>query len=126
MKHPWNPVVFAIFSLCTSAVAAERDTIKTYHADEIVVTATRSTILQNDSPSPVTLLTLQDIQRTNGSSVVDVLRSSEGVFLKDYVPTVSLKTVSFRRMAAEHILVRYDGTRLNNFQNGQVDFSLFP
>jgi outer membrane cobalamin receptor len=126
MQHSWNNVVFSILFFCTSAIAAEKDTIKTYHANEIVVTATRSTILQNDSPSPVTLLTLQEIQRTNGSSVVDVLRSSEGFFLKDYGPTASLKTVSFRGMAAEHILVLYDGTRLNNFQNGQVDFSLLP
>jgi vitamin B12 transporter len=58
--------------------------------------------------------------------VVDVLRSSEGIFLKDYGPTASLKTISLRGMAAEHILVLYDGTRLNNFQNGLVDFSLLP
>ena len=126
MQHTSNPVVFSILFLCTSVLAAEKDTTTTYHVDEIVVTATRSTILQNDSPSPVTLLTSQEIQRTNGSSVVDVLRSSEGLFLKDYGPTASLKTVSFRGMAAEHILVLYDGTRLNNFQNGQVDFSLLP
>ena len=126
MQHRWNRVIFSIFFFCTSAIAAENDTTKTYHANEVVVTATRSSILQNDSPSPVDILTLQEIQRTNGSSVVDVLRSSEGFFLKDYGPTASLKTVSFRGMAAEHILVLYDGTRLNNFQNGQVDFSLLP
>jgi outer membrane receptor for ferrienterochelin and colicins len=106
--------------------SSDEDTVRTYHAQEIVVTATRSSILPKDSPSPVTILTNQDIQQTNGSSVVDVLRSSEGVFLKDYGPTASLKTVSFRGMAAEHILVLYDGTRLNNFQNGLVDFSLLP
>jgi vitamin B12 transporter len=106
--------------------SAGEDSTRTYNAQEMVVTATRTAILQKDSPSPINILTTQDIQRTNGSSVVDVLRSSEGVFLKDYGPTASLKTVSFRGMAAEHILVLYDGTRLNNFQNGQVDFSLLP
>ena len=102
------------------------DSTRLYNAQEIVVTATRTAILQSDSPSPVNILTTQEVQRTNGSSVVDVLRSSEGIFLKDYGPTASLKTISFRGMAAEHILVLYDGTRLNNFQNGQVDFSLLP
>jgi len=29
-------------------------------------------------------------------------------------------------MASEHILILLDGIRMNNFQNGQVDFSLFP
>jgi len=104
----------------------DEDSTHIYNAQEIVVTATRTSILQNDSPSPVNILTTQDVQRTNGSSVVDVLRSSEGIFLKDYGPTASLKTISLRGMAAEHILILYDGTRLNNFQNGLVDFSLLP
>ena len=111
--------------LCTSS-PSDDDTIRTYNTQEMVVTATRSSIMPKDSPSPVTILTNQEIQNSNSSSIVDVLRSSEGVFLKDYGPTASLKTVSFRGMAAEHILVLYDGTRLNNFQNGLVDFSLLP
>jgi vitamin B12 transporter len=112
--------------LCSTLSNSEEDTICTYNTQEMVVTATRSSIMPKDSPSPVTILTNQDIQNTNGHSVADVLRSSEGIFLKDYGPTASLKTVSFRGMAAEHILVLYDGTRLNNFQNGLVDFSLLP
>jgi vitamin B12 transporter len=100
--------------------------MKTYRTEDVVVTATRSVIQPKDSPSPVQVLTTQDILRTNGSSVADVLRSSESVFLKDYGPTASLKTVSFRGMASEHILVLLDGIRMNNFQNGLVDFSLFP
>lgn len=126
MLFKCKTVILSIFFLHGSIIASEKDTTRTYHINEIVVTATRSAILQNDSPSPVNILTSQEIQRTNGSSMIDVLRSSEGVFLKDYGPTASLKTVSFRGMAAEHILVLYDGTRLNNFQNGQVDFSLLP
>ncbi|RPI05943.1 MAG: TonB-dependent receptor [Ignavibacteriae bacterium] len=106
--------------------AVQEDSVRTYQAQEMVVTATRSPILQNDSPSPVNVFTSEDIQRSNGNSVLDVLHSSEAVFMKDYGPLASLKTVSFRGMASEHILVLYDGTRLNNFQNGQVDFSLLP
>jgi outer membrane cobalamin receptor len=102
------------------------DSTRTYRADEVVVTATRSNIQPKDSPSPVQVITTEDIQRTNGSSVADILRSSESIFVKDQGPTASLKTVSFRGMASEHILVLLDGTRINNFQNGSVDFSLLP
>ena len=105
---------------------ADDDSTRTYQAQEMVVTATRTEIMQGDAPSPVHIVTSEEIQRANGSSVVDALRSSEGIFLKDYGPAASLKTVSFRGMAADHILVLYDGTRLNNFQNGLVDFSLLP
>ena len=107
-------------------IASDEDSTRTYNTQEMVITATRSTIQSQDSPSPVTILSTEDIQRTNGSSVADVLRSSESLFLKDQGPTASLKTLSFRGMGAEDILVLLDGTRINNFQNGQVDFSLIP
>jgi vitamin B12 transporter len=126
MQHRWHIALFSTLFFSASVHGAELDTTQTYRADEVVITATRSSIQTADSPSPVKVLTTQDISRTNGSSVADVLRSSESIFLKDYGPLVSLKTISFRGMAAEHILVLLDGTRINNFQNGQVDFSLFP
>jgi vitamin B12 transporter len=125
-------IMYSFLFLCPAALSSgmrarsDEDSTRMYNTQEMVVTATRTAILQYDSPSPVNILTTEEIQRTNGSSVVDVLRSSEGIFLKDYGPTASLKTVSFRGMAAEHILVLYDGVRLNNFQNGLVDFSLLP
>jgi outer membrane cobalamin receptor len=129
---PMKKQFFAILFCLPLAVAYGRspdsgeDSTKVYHVADVVVTATRSEILLKDSPSPVQVLTTQDILRTNGSSAVDILRSSESIFLKDYGPTAGLKTVSFRGMASEHIIVLLDGIRMNNFQNGQVDFSLFP
>lgn len=107
-------------------VDAGEDSIRTYYAGDVVVTATRSSIQAKDSPSPVQVLTAQDIQRTNGNSIADVLRSSTSVFLKDRGPDASLKTISLRGAASEHILVLVDGVRMNNFQNGSVDFSLLP
>jgi len=124
MKHTWNAAICSTIIFFASAIAADDDTTKTYHTEDVVVTATRSAIQPKDSPSPVQVLTTQDILRSNGTSAADVLRSSESIFIKDQGPIASLKTVSFRGMAAEHILVLFNGTRLNSFQNGQVDFSL--
>jgi outer membrane cobalamin receptor len=126
MLNQWNATICSTLIFFAMARAADGDTTKTYHTDDVVVTATRSVIQLKDSPSPVQILTIQDVLRTNGSSVSDILKSSESIFVKDQGPTASLKTVSFRGMAAEHILVLLNGTRLNNFQNGQVDFSLLP
>lgn len=128
MRQQFKAILFFVPMALSYGMLSESedDSTRTYHADEVVVTATRSAILSKDSPSPVQVLTVEDILHTNGTSVADVLRSSGSVFLKDRGPTASLKTVSFRGMAAEHILVLLDGTRINSFQNGQVDFSLLP
>jgi hypothetical protein len=68
MQRRWNAAVFSILIFSSTSNAFEKDTTQTYHANEVVVTATRSAILQDDSPSPINILTFQEIQRTNGSS----------------------------------------------------------
>jgi outer membrane cobalamin receptor len=126
MQQKLFSAICLVILLSSSAIAEDQDSAKTYQAKDVVITATRSDIQLKDSPSPVQIITTQDIIRTNGSSIIDVLRSSESVYIKDQGPTTALKTISFRGMASEHILVLLNGNRINNFQNGLVDFSLLP
>ena len=128
MKYILYTVSFLIiFTRCQAIpIISDDDTLHVYPMKDVVVTATRTTIFSKDSPSPVQLIAQQEIERTNGNSLADLLRTSGSVFIKDRGPISSLKTISLRGMASEHILVLLDGTRLNNFQNGLVDFSLLP
>lgn len=123
----WIFILFAwTFVARSSAQEVDSDTGKVYSVPEVVVTATRSPIPLSDSPSPVTVITLQDIERMNAITLADVLQSSGGVILNDQGGQASLKTVSLRGMSSYHVLVLVDGTRLNSFQNGLVDLSLLP
>jgi vitamin B12 transporter len=114
--------------LCSVAWAQNQqsDSAKTYQLGEVVVTATRSPISIKDSPSPVEVIDAQQIQYASGSTVADALRDYSSVFLKNYGADAALKTVSLRGTASEHLLVLVNGSRLNSFQNGLVDFSLLP
>jgi vitamin B12 transporter len=122
------PAMFLIVVLCPAVRAQNQqiDSTKTYQMNEVVVTATRSTISIKDSPSPVEVIDIQQIQRTNGGTVADVLQDYSSMFLKNRGADASLKTVSLRGTASEHLLVLINGSRVNSFQNGQVDFSLLP
>lgn len=103
-----------------------RDSAKTYQAAEVVVTATRSSISEKDTPSPTEVLGTSEIYSANGVTVADALQMYTGVLLREYGAGASLATVSLRGSASEHVLVLIDGNRFTGFQNGLVDFSLLP
>ncbi len=106
------------------AQVAPRDSSATYQAAEVVVTATRSTISGEDAPSPVDIVGPERIQNLNGTTVADALQTYSGLFVRDHGGGATLKNVTLRGSATEHVLVLVDGNRYSNFQNGQVDFSL--
>ncbi len=103
-----------------------QDTVKTIQLSEIIVTATRSQILAKDSPSPVDVIDLHQIQSVYGNTVADVLQRYTSIFLKEYGASGALKTASVRGTASEHLLVLINGNRVNTLQNGLVDLSLLP
>lgn len=102
------------------------DSARTYRAAEVVVTATRSPLLEQDAPSPTEVLSTVQIQNANGTTVADALQYYTGALVRDYGAGASLSTVSLRGSASEHVLILVDGNRLSGFQNGLVDFSLLP
>jgi vitamin B12 transporter len=102
------------------------DSSKIVAMKEVVVTATRSAIPLNDSPSKVDLYTSDRIQSINATSVADVVETSGSIFLKDYGIYGALKTASIRGSASEEVLVLLNGSRLNNFENNVADLGLLP
>ena len=58
-----------------------------------------------------------------GRSLGDLLRLSSGVSVRSYGPDGSLQSVSFRGLGPEYTTVMLNGIRLNDEQNGVVDFS---
>ncbi len=101
----------------------QRTVIKT---DEVTVTATRGSSLITEVPASVDVLSTQMIERENPSNLAEVLENVQGVYVRDYGGLSGLKTISLRGSNSEQVLVMLDGQRLNNPQNGQVDFSSIP
>lgn len=77
------------------------------------------------SPTPTQSVSGADLQRLNSLSIADALRFFSGVQLKDYGGIGGIKTVDVRSMGVNQTAVFYDGIKIGNTQNGQVDLGKF-
>ena len=114
-------LMIAIMALLRSQVAAQEPSA--YATDSVhyvgeVVASSRLTFRET---VPHQTLKGVQLQRLNQHSVADALRYFAGVQLKDYGGVGGIKTVNLRSMGSHHVGVYYDGVRLGNAQNGQVD-----
>jgi vitamin B12 transporter len=121
---------FCSFLICLPLATAHGglsgDTARTYYADEVVVTATRTAILSADAPSPIQVLTAESIRQINGTTAADLLRTANGVTIKDYGTVGGIRNVAFRGLSTENVLLLVDGNPINDPEYGSVDLSLLP
>jgi outer membrane cobalamin receptor len=126
MQHSWNAVLFPTLAFFASAIGADKDTTKTYQANEVVVTATRTAIPIADTPSPIHVISYESIQRIDGKTVTDVLRNVNGASIKDYGAVGGTKQVTFRGLSTENVSLLINGKPINDPQYGSIDLSLLP
>ena len=124
MQHRWNAILCSILFLFAPAIAAEKDTTKTYLANEVVVIATRSAIPPSDAPSPVQIISSSFIQEVSPITVADLLRLTNGVYINYYGAAGGVKNLTFRGLSTENSLILINGNPINDPQNGSVDLSL--
>jgi len=98
--------------------------VEAIHFDQsVTVTATRGHSLVTEVPASVNVVKLEEIESRNPQNLAEALQNVQGVYFKDYGGLGNTKTISLRGSSAEQVLVMLDGQRLNNPQNGQVDFA---
>lgn len=95
--------------------------------DTLVVTANRFQEPLSAVLAPVTVVTREDIDRWQVSSVNDVLRRLPGVAIAQNGGEGQLSTIFLRGTNSNHALVLIDGVRLNLAGvSGAADLSQFP
>ena len=102
------------------------DTVRSYTLDEITIRVLRFRPVEIQSPSSVSVIEKPEIDRRFATSLSGVVSTVPGLFIKDYGSSSGLKTISQRGLGAEHTLVMLNGMRVSSFQNGLLDFGLFP
>lgn len=75
--------------------------------------------------SPVKSLSGSSLRSLSSHSVADAIRYFAGVQVKDYGGIGGLKTVNVRSLGARHTGIFYDGIKIENAQNGQVDLGKY-
>lgn len=108
-------IVFAfLYSLSSFA---QIDTVK---LEEIEVLGLKS-VHDNNSASPVQILTSKKIHLLPSTSVADAIKNFSGVVIKDFGGIGGLKTVMIRSMGASHTGIYIDGIPGNDIATGQAD-----
>lgn len=114
--------------LCTAlSVTAFSGWAQDTRPDTLVVTANRFQQPRSAVLAPITVVTRQDIDRWQSTSVNDVLRRLPGVDIAQYGGMGQNSSISIRGTNASHVLVLIDGVRLNLAGvSGAADLSQFP
>ena len=109
-----------------SSPAASRTDSTVLHVrlPEVVVSATRTRIPVDESPSAVTVVGRNELDRSPGQRLSSILQGLPGLAVRDLGGLHSIKTLSSRGTASVHTLFLVNGLRLNAPQNGLVDLGL--
>ena len=120
----FSSILWTGFLLPLNTWAQTDSTKKATQLKEVQIREYRLTE-QSKSPTPLQILSGEDLKRINSLSVADAIRYFSGVQLKDYGGIGGLKTVNVRSLGTNHTAVFLDGIQIGNAQNGQVDLGKF-
>ncbi len=97
--------------------------------EEVVVTGTRTQEEVRRVPANVTVINEKDIRDSNAKNVPDLLRTEEGVSVRDYYgngKTVNVDLRGFGESSSANTLVLVDGRRVNAIDLSGVDWTQIP
>lgn len=88
--------------------------------DQIVITASRAPETQGQSPSSVTIIDSNEIERLDEPLVADLLRLTPSAAVTEIGPAGSLTEVRIRGAEANHTLLFVDGIKINDPASGDA------
>ncbi len=93
---------------------------------EIVVTATRSARTVDETLASVTVLTREDIERSQAPDLIELLRTTPGIDVSRTGGAGQTTTLFVRGGNSNHALVLIDGVRVASTGQGLYDFTHLP
>jgi len=97
--------------------------------EPVVVTATRDIQEIRKIPANVTVVTREEIERSNAKATVDLLRNEVGIMVRDFTgngKTTSVDIRGFGETGPLNTLVLVDGRRVNEIDLSGVDWTQIP
>jgi len=122
-----NSVILTILlqSAISSAVQASTSDSK-LEAPEIIVTAARTAKTVDETLAPVSVITREDIERTQASSVIEALRTTPGVSFTSNGGFGSISGISLRGTNIDHVLFLIDGVPVRSATSGTTAIEYLP
>lgn len=114
-----KPIVAALaaISFIGTANAAEEVT----ELEEVIVTASRTAQTVDEALAPVTVISRKDIERSQATSVTELLSKTPGVQIGTYGGAGSTASIYLRGTTSAQTLVLVDGVRVNSVTGGAAE-----
>jgi iron complex outermembrane receptor protein len=127
MKHfvIFLVLLIGFISMPTSPYAQEKEVT----LEKVVVTGTRDIQEIRKIPANVTVITKEEIERSNSQTAVDLMRDEVGVVVRDFYGTGKTASVDIRGFGETgplNTLVLVDGRRVNQIDLSGVDWTQIP
>lgn len=115
-----------ILGSISMGTAVEASELNTFALDEYVVTATRTLKELQEVPASVSVITAQDIERKNATSLREALKGLPGVFIEPTSISKMNNGIEMRGFSENNILVLVDGAQINTAYKGVADLNSIP
>ena len=110
---------------CAVSVAAFAESAPT-QLDQIVVTATRTAQTEDQTLAPVTVITREEIELLQPSSLQDLLNDTPGMAISNQGGPGKVSAMFLRGTNANQVLVLVDGIRVGNATSGTTPIQDIP
>ena len=122
-KLPLIPLLPLLIYSLPHLVFAQEDEIT---IPSIIVTATRTAETVDETLAPITVITREDIERLQASSVPELLHSTTGVSFTSNGGFGSHSSVSLRGTNSNHVLYLIDGVPISSASSGTTAIEYLP
>ena len=95
-------------------------------SETVIVTATRTAITADENLSSVTVITHEDIERQNATSLQEVLQSVAGITMASSGGQGTISSLFMRGTNSDHVLVLVDGIKVGSITAGLTAFEFLP
>ncbi|WP_302938800.1 TonB-dependent receptor [Megamonas funiformis] len=103
-------------------MAQDVENVPTFNFDEMVVTATKTLKELKETPASIDVVTAEDIQKRNITSVPEALQNISGV----YMSQVAQGGIQIRGFESDNILILLDGMPMNTTYNNGMEWEMLP
>ncbi|HFD12206.1 MAG TPA: TonB-dependent receptor [Crenotrichaceae bacterium] len=125
-RHQFLNVLLSAISLSTTTVYAAASSNNVTTLDTMFVTATRTAISTNASLSPVSVITREDIERWQVTSVQDALQRTPGISIANSGGQGKVSSIFLRGTNSDHVLVLIDGQRVASATTASAAIEQLP
>ena len=123
VRYPKRSVTAIVCCLASLGTLQAQDTVAPPETEQIVVSATRLPIPEQDVPASVTVLTEEDFQIHQDERAADALREVPGLSVVQTGTAGQLTSVFTRGLRSEHTQVLLDGVPINQGLQGAFNFA---